>query len=60
MRVKFLRDYTYTPSELKAKVYATAYKAGDIYTVRRECAEAAIRAGAAVEEKPAKRDETSD
>lgn len=46
-RVEFLRAYNYTPSgERRVTVH---YKAGHTYTVKRECADAAIAAGAGVE-----------
>ncbi|KAK0350347.1 hypothetical protein LTR94_029390, partial [Friedmanniomyces endolithicus] len=44
MRIKFTRDYDYTPSgERRVTI---AFKAGMTETVKRECGEAAIAAGA--------------
>jgi hypothetical protein len=54
MRVEFTRDYDYTPSA--ARRSTVAYKAGDVATVKRECGEAAVKAGAAHEVAPAKRE----
>lgn len=47
MRVRFLRDYDYTPS-LNWRV-TLAYPAGFFGSVKRECGEAAIACGAAIE-----------
>jgi hypothetical protein len=44
--VRFTRDYDYHPT----RHVWIAYKAGQSYSVKRECADAAIAAGAAVEE----------
>lgn len=43
--VRFTRDYNYTPSADRRMT--THYKTGCAYPVKRECAEAAIAAGAA-------------
>lgn len=45
-RVLFLRDYPYTPS--RQRRVCIKYRGGSERTVKRECAEAAILAGAAV------------
>lgn len=47
MKVRFVRAFDYTPS-LRRQV-SIAYKAGWSGTVKRECGEAAVAAGAAVE-----------
>lgn len=47
MRVKFTRDFDYTPTQERR--VTIAYKAGQEFTVKREAGEAAIRAGAAIE-----------
>lgn len=47
MRVKFSRDYDYTPSAERR--VTIAYKAGMEITVKREAGEAAVKAGAAEE-----------
>ena len=47
MRVKFLANYDYTPSAERRTTFA--YFAGQEETVKRECGEAAIAAGAAEE-----------
>lgn len=53
MRVKFLRPYLYTPTgERRVTI---RYRADAIYTVKRECGEAAIAAGAAVKAPAARR-----
>lgn len=44
-RVKFTRDYDWKPTSQST----VAYKADQEYTVRRECADAAVKAGAATE-----------
>nr|WP_313041044.1 hypothetical protein [Brevundimonas diminuta] len=50
MRIKFIKDYDYTPSgERRVTI---AFKAGMTETVKREAGEAAIAAGAGVEVKP--------
>lgn len=54
MRVRFKRDFDWHPPERNRQV-TLAYKAGQEVTVRRECGEAAVKAGAA-EEVEAKRD----
>lgn len=46
-RVRFTRDYTYTPAQDRRT--STKYRAGYEGTVKRECAEAAKAAGAAEE-----------
>lgn len=46
-RVRFLRDFDYRPSDRPRVV--VAYKADMELTVKRECADAALAAGAAVE-----------
>lgn len=45
--VRFLTDYRYTPSANRRA--CIKYRAGSEYSVRRECAVAAIAAGAAEE-----------
>lgn len=45
MRVHFTRDYDYVPSG--SPMTLIAYRAGTTATVKRECGEAAIAAGAA-------------
>lgn len=47
MRVRFLSDYDYTPSEERRVTYA--FTAGSEVTVKREAGDAAIAAGAAEE-----------
>lgn len=49
MRVRFLRPYDYHPSIVTRGVPTIAYRAGWQGTVKRECGEAAIKAGAAEE-----------
>lgn len=44
-RVRFSRDFDYRPT----RSVMIAYRAECAYTVRRECADAAVAAGAAVE-----------
>lgn len=46
-RVRFTEDYRYTPSRMRR--ICIKYRAGSERTVKRECADAAIQAGAAVE-----------
>lgn len=48
MKVTFERDFDYSPSAFNGLV-TIAYKAGTTATVKRECAEAAIKVGAARE-----------
>lgn len=56
MRVRFTEPYDYTPSANRRVTYA--YAAGAEETVKRECGEAAVKAGKAVEiEAPARPDE---
>ncbi len=56
MRVRFTEPYDYTPSADRRVTYA--YAAGAEETVKRECGEAAVKAGKAVEvDPPARRDE---
>lgn len=50
MRIKFLADYDYTPSQERR--VTIAYKAGQELTVKREAGEAAIAAGSAEEVEP--------
>lgn len=45
MRVKFSRDFDFSPPALKG-LHTIAFKAGEERVVTRECAEAAVRAGA--------------
>lgn len=47
MRVRFTEPYDYTPSAARRVTYA--YAAGAEETVKRECGEAAVKAGKAVE-----------
>jgi len=49
-RVRFSNDYRYRPSA--ARQICIKYRAGRAYTVKRECADAAVAAGAAVEVLP--------
>jgi hypothetical protein len=44
-RVQFIRDFDWKPTPQTT----IAYKAGGEHTVRRECADAAVKAGAATE-----------
>ncbi|WP_181171963.1 MULTISPECIES: hypothetical protein [unclassified Mesorhizobium] len=46
MWVKFTADYDFSPDDLKGR-HTTAYKAGMVQNVTRECAEKAIAAGKA-------------
>ncbi|MVB04165.1 hypothetical protein GN325_20590 [Agrobacterium vitis] len=48
MRVRFLEDYDYSPSGLGNRV-TIAYKAGMDLVVKKECGQAAISAGKAVD-----------
>ncbi|MUZ65330.1 hypothetical protein [Agrobacterium vitis] len=48
MRVRFIDDFDYSPSALGGRV-TVAYLAGMELTVKRECGDAAISAGRAVE-----------
>jgi hypothetical protein len=50
MRVRFLRDFDWSPAERKGQD-TIAFKAGQELTVRRQAGEAAIAAGAAEEVK---------
>lgn len=50
MRVKFSKDFDYTPSEDRRVLIA--YKAGWAGTIRREAGEAAVAAGRAEEIEP--------
>lgn len=50
MRVRFTKDFDYTPSQERR--VTIAYKAGHELTVKREAGEAAIAAGRAVEVEP--------
>lgn len=50
MHVRFLKDFDYRPSG--AFGVTVAYRAGQSYTVKRECAERAIAAKAAVKTRP--------
>lgn len=43
-RVRFTRDYAYKP----VPQVTIVYRGGQEYTVKRECADAAVKAGAAV------------
>lgn len=52
MRVRFLRDYDYTPSAERR--VTIAYRAGSEHTVKREAGEAAVSAGAAREVRKAR------
>lgn len=47
MRVRFTEPYDYTPSADRRVTYA--YAAGAEETVKRECGDAAVKAGKAVE-----------
>lgn len=49
-RVQFGDDYRYRPSALRQ--ICIKYRGGRAYTVKRECADAAVAAGAAVEIQP--------
>lgn len=53
MRVRFTEPYDYTPSEEQRVLIAFSPTGGPdkdgVYTVRRECGEAAVKAGKAVE-----------
>lgn len=53
MRVRFTEPYDYTPSEEPRVLIAFSPKGGPekdgVYTVRRECGEAAVKASKAVE-----------
>lgn len=53
MRVRFTEPYNYTPSEEPRVLIAFSQTGGPekdgVYTVRRECGEAAVKAGKAVE-----------
>lgn len=44
-KVRFVQDFDYRPSEAPGAVLA--YQAGKTYTVKRECADQAVAAGAA-------------
>lgn len=50
MRVRFTEPYDYTPSADRRVTYA--YAAGAEETVKRECGEAAVKAGKAIEIAP--------
>lgn len=52
-RVEFSDDYRYRPSAVRQ--ICIKYRAGRAYTVKRECADAAVAAGAGVEIKPPNR-----
>ncbi|MDH6265533.1 hypothetical protein M2360_000923 [Rhizobium sp. SG_E_25_P2] len=58
-RVRFLEDFDYRPSAFCGRV-DIAYLAGMELPVKRECADAAIAAGKAVEIKGHRRDERKD
>ncbi len=45
MRVRFSRDFDFSPAALKG-LHTIAFKAGDEKVVMRECADAAVAAGA--------------
>ncbi|MDX0262897.1 hypothetical protein GOC60_17085 [Sinorhizobium meliloti] len=55
-RVRFKRDFDWKPTSQ----VTIAYKAGYVGTVKAECAEDAVRAGAAVREEPATKASASD
>lgn len=55
-RVYFMRNFDYKPTP--QRLYA--YKAGQEYTVKRECADQAIAGGYGVEEKPPRRRKKAD
>lgn len=52
-RVLFSRDFNFKPSG--ARLVRIKYRAGEAHTVKRECADAAKSAGAAVELEPPSR-----
>lgn len=52
-RARFKRDFDWKPTPMTT----IAYRAGHEYTVRRECADAAVKAGAAVEIDPPRKGE---
>ncbi|WP_336801473.1 hypothetical protein [Kaistia sp. MMO-174] len=56
MRVRFLKDFDWSPVELKGRV-TIAYKAGKELRVTRACAAAAIAVGAAKALNKEERDE---
>lgn len=49
-RVRFSEDYRYRPSQQPQ--ICIKYRAGEEYTVKRECADAAVAAGAGEEIQP--------
>ena len=53
-RVTFTRNFDYKPTPRRM----FCYRAGESYTVKRECADQAIAAGAAIEEKAPRRRKT--
>jgi hypothetical protein len=55
-RVRFTRDYDWKPTPHST----IAFKAGYVGTVKAECAAEAVKAGAAVHEKPATKASASD
>ncbi|WP_309086461.1 hypothetical protein [Chelativorans sp.] len=55
-RVRFKEDFDYRPNRLTT----VAYKAGMELTVRRECADAAVAAGKAIELPPQRKGEKED
>lgn len=48
MKITFSRDFSWTWPEYKGRV-STQYKAGQTYTVKRDCGDEAIAKGAAKE-----------
>lgn len=56
-RVRFSDDYRYRPTA--ARQVCIKYRAGRTYTVKRECADGAVAAGAAVEISPPSRPTTT-
>jgi hypothetical protein len=50
-RVYFTRNFDYYP-RWPSKNVLVAYRAGQSYTVKRECAEQAVGVGCGIEEKP--------
>lgn len=58
-RVSFTKTFRYYPLWPSKQTY-TEFKAGNEYTVKRECADQAIAAAAGVEIKPPRRRKTAD
>lgn len=64
MRVRFTKSYDYTPSAERRVTYAYQPDGGangdGEFTVKRECGEAAVKAGAAEEVESSSRDDAED